>query len=117
MKKIGLVFQDPDLQIVGETVEKDIEFGLRNLNLTSVEIERKVNKVINELKLIDLRNRDPLTLSGGEKRKLILADILVMDPDIIILDEIFANPEVMLGWLPQTQTEGEEKDDRLHVVA
>ncbi len=91
LKKIGLVFQDPDLQIVGETVEKDIEFGLRNLNLTSVEIERKVNKVINELKLIDLRNRDPLTLSGGEKRKLILADILVMDPDIIILDEIFAN--------------------------
>jgi len=90
-KKIGMVFQDADTQIVGDTVFDEVAFGPENLNLQRSLINAKVTRVLEQLDLIRFKNRNPATLSGGEKRKLAIAGILVMDPEIIIFDEPFAN--------------------------
>ncbi len=89
--KIGLVFQDADSQIVGQTVEKDIMFGMENLNLDKNTKEERLNNITTLLDLNDKLRRKPRELSGGEKRRLAIAGILVMNPDIIFLDEPFAN--------------------------
>ncbi len=88
---IGLVFQDSDSQIVGQSVEKDIAFGLENLSLPEKEIEEKTRLVIEALDLVSHAKQRPRTLSGGEKRRLTIAGVLVMDPMILALDEPFAN--------------------------
>ena len=90
-KKIGMVFQDPDTQIVADTVFDETAFGPENLNICREEIHDKVDKVLTLLGLDHLRDRNPATLSGGEKRRLAIAGILVMEPDLIIFDEPFAN--------------------------
>jgi biotin transport system ATP-binding protein len=90
-KKIGLVFQDADSQIVGQTVEKDILFGLENIKIGESEKEERLNKVIQLLSLEDKLKTKPRELSGGEKRRLAIAGILAMNPNIIFLDEPFAN--------------------------
>jgi len=88
-RQIGLVFQNADSQIVGQTVASDIAFGAENLKLPREEINRRVEEVMKDLSLTALRDRRPHTLSGGEKRRCVLAGVLVMDPGIIILDEPF----------------------------
>jgi biotin transport system ATP-binding protein len=90
-KKIGMVFQDPDTQIIADTVFDETAFGPENLNIGREEINGKVNKVLTLLDLDHLRDRNPATLSGGEKRRLAIAGILVMEPDLIVFDEPFAN--------------------------
>ncbi len=88
-RKIGLVFQNADSQIVGQTVVSDISFGPENLRWLRATINEKVQKIIDELQLDELRDRRPHTLSGGEKRRVALASVLVMEPEIIVLDEPF----------------------------
>ena len=90
-KTIGMVFQDADTQIVADTVEDEVAFGLENLNTPRTRIHEKVHQTLTYMNLIHLKNRNPATLSGGEKRRLAIAGILVMDPKIIVLDEPFAN--------------------------
>ncbi len=90
-KKIGMVFQDPDTQIIGDTVFDETAFGLENLRVPRPVISEKVEKTLAQLNLIHLKDRDPSTLSGGEKRRLAIAGILVMEPEIIVFDEPFAN--------------------------
>lgn len=91
MQAIGLIFQDADTQIVGQTVEKDIRFGMENLGLGTEEQQKRLESVTELLSLqIQLQQR-PRTLSGGEKRKLSIAGVLVMNPKLLILDEPFAN--------------------------
>ena len=90
-KKIGMVFQDPDTQIIADTVFDETAFGPENLNMDRKEIDKKVTNVLTQLDLDQLRDRNPATLSGGEKRRLAIAGILVMEPDLIIFDEPFAN--------------------------
>lgn len=90
-KTIGMVFQDADTQIVGDTVFDEVAFGPENLNLERSLINEKVTQILEQLDLIGLKDRNPATLSGGEKRKLAIAGILAMDPEIIIFDEPFAN--------------------------
>ncbi|NDY74181.1 ABC transporter ATP-binding protein [Desulfobacter hydrogenophilus] len=90
-KKIGMVFQDPDTQIIADSVFDEIAFGPENLNMDREEINDKVSIALNMLDLSHLRDRNPATLSGGEKRRLAIAGILVMEPDLIIFDEPFAN--------------------------
>lgn len=90
-RTVGMVFQDADTQIVGDTVFDEVAFGPENLNLGRAHINEKVSMVLEQLDLTRLKDRNPATLSGGEKRKLAIAGILAMDPEIIIFDEPFAN--------------------------
>jgi len=90
-KTIGMVFQDADAQIVGDTVFDEVAFGPENLNIERSLINKKVTQILEQLGLTRLKHRNPASLSGGEKRKLAIAGILAMDPEIIIFDEPFAN--------------------------
>lgn len=99
MAKTALVFQDADVQIVGSTVKKDIEFGLENLSFSPAQIKEKTDSALTSFDLIDHAKQNPATLSGGEKRRLAIADVIVMDPEIILMDEPLANldyPSTML---------------------
>jgi biotin transport system ATP-binding protein len=90
-KTIGMVFQDADTQIVGDTVFDEVAFGLENLKFNRAKINEKVIGVLKDLSLFHLKQRNPSTLSGGEKRRLAIAGILVMDPQVIVFDEPFSN--------------------------
>lgn len=88
-KKIGLVFQYPEYQLFEETVEKDVSFGLKNLNLPEEEVAEATRKAI-ELVGLDyeeVKNRSPFELSGGQKRKAAIAGVIAMEPEVLILDE------------------------------
>ncbi len=95
---VGMLFQNPDNQIIGMTVEEDIAFGPGNLNLPPQEIRRRVDEVLKNLSLESLALRAPHTLSGGEKRLVSLAGILIMHPRYIAFDEptAFLDPESRL---------------------
>ncbi len=84
---VGMIFQNPDNQIVGMTVEEDVAFGPGNLGLSPEEIRRRVENALAAVGLSELRKRMPHTLSGGQKQRLALAGLLAMDPKIIVLDE------------------------------
>lgn len=86
-KKIGMVFQNPDNQIVSQIVEEDVAFGLENLNYSEEEIKIKIDEVLNEVGLTEFRKFPPHFLSGGQKQKLAIAGILVMEPQYLVLDE------------------------------
>jgi len=89
-RRVGLVFQDADSQIVGQTVRDDVAFGPRNLRLEPAEIERRTNEVLRTVGLEAIADRPPQLLSGGEKRRLSIAGVLAMEPDLVILDEPFS---------------------------
>jgi len=88
---VGLVFQDSDAQILGETVEEDIRFGPENLKLPKEEIENRLTETLAALELTEKRDFGARRLSGGEKRRLAVAGILAMGCETIIMDEPFAN--------------------------
>ncbi len=88
---IGMVFQDADAQIVGNTVFDEAAFGLENLKFGRAVICQRVDQVLERLSLSHLRDRNPSNLSGGEKRRLAVAGVLVMDPRVIVFDEPFSN--------------------------
>ncbi|VEN75269.1 Energy-coupling factor transporter ATP-binding protein EcfA [Candidatus Desulfarcum epimagneticum] len=90
-RRVGMVFQDADSQIVGETVYEDTAFGPQNLGLGPEEIDRRVRAALKTTGLSDLAQRPAHLLSGGEKRRLAIAGILAMEPEIIVFDEPFAN--------------------------
>ncbi len=83
----GMIFQNPDNQIVATTVEEDIAFGLENLALPSKEIRRRVDAVAKRLGLTHLLQHPPHLLSGGEKQRTAIAGILAMQPACILMDE------------------------------
>lgn len=88
-KRIGLVFQYPEYQLFEETVAKDVAFGPKNLGLSETEIEERVKEAI-ELVGLDyetLKDRSPFELSGGQKRRVAIAGVVAMRPEVLILDE------------------------------
>ena len=88
---VGLIFQDADSQILGETPEEDIAFGLRNQKFSKKEIEQKITDALKATGLYEKRFFSARQLSGGEKRRLAVAGILAMNREIFIFDEPFAN--------------------------
>jgi len=88
-RSIALVFQDADAQIVGQTVSRDTAFGPENLRLPRKDIEIRVEKALSATGLVGFNQRRPHTLSGGEKRRLSVAGVLAMEPEILVLDEPF----------------------------
>lgn len=86
-RRIGLVFQDPDDQLFCPSVFEDLAFGLLNLGKSPQETRDKVEQTLQDLHLSHLRDRITHTLSGGEKRLVSLASVLVMQPDFLLLDE------------------------------
>ena len=88
-QQVGMVFQDPDSQIVGETVGSDVAFGPENLSLDRREIRKRVAGSLAAVGLEDLAEKRPHTLSGGEKRRLAIAGVLAMDPSVLVFDEPF----------------------------
>lgn len=88
-KKVGLVFQYPEYQLFEETIEKDIAFGPSKLNLSAEEITKRVKDAMKMVGLNyeALKDKSPFELSGGQKRRVAIAGVLAMKPDILILDE------------------------------
>ncbi|MBF0199919.1 MAG: ABC transporter ATP-binding protein [Desulfamplus sp.] len=90
-QRVGMIFQDADCQIVGSTVYEDAAFGPENLKLPLRVIHQRVKDVLKRLDLWHLRNQNPATLSGGEKRSLAIAGVLAMEPEVIVMDEPCSN--------------------------
>ena len=88
--KEGIVFQNPDNQFVGTTVEDDIAFGLENKNVPASGIRDAVMKYAGEVGMSDFLNHEPEKLSGGQKQRVAIAGVLAMGPDLIVFDEATA---------------------------
>ena len=85
--KIGMVFQNPDNQFVGATVEDDVAFGLENKGLPYKEMVSRVQEALSFVGMMDFKDREPARLSGGQKQRVAIAGIIAMRPSILILDE------------------------------
>ncbi|WP_184619838.1 energy-coupling factor ABC transporter ATP-binding protein [Thermosipho japonicus] len=83
----GYVFQNPETQIVGSTVWEDVIFGLENIGLEREEIEKRALETLKTTRLLDYKDFDPYSLSGGQKQKLAISSILAMRPKFLLLDE------------------------------
>lgn len=86
-KKIGMVFQNPDNQFVGSTVQDDIAFGLENVGIPREEMVKRVADAVAAVNMADFMDKEPARLSGGQKQRVAIAGIVALSPDIIILDE------------------------------
>ncbi len=86
-QKVGIVFQDADSQIIGTTVKSEIAFGPMNMGLAKEDVERYTFDAVNQMHLEAYLDRPPHYLSGGEKKRVGIADILAMKPQIIVFDE------------------------------
>ena len=85
--KIGMVFQNPDNQFVGATVEDDVAFGLEDKGLPYKEMVSRVQEALSFVGMMDFKDREPARLSGGQKQRVAIAGIIAMRPSILILDE------------------------------
>jgi energy-coupling factor transport system ATP-binding protein len=86
-REVGYVFQNPDHQIFSSSVREEIEYGLKNMNLTRKEINNRISKVLEFVGLKNFENRHPFNLGKGERQKLAVASILAMEPSILVIDE------------------------------
>lgn len=85
--QVGLVFQNPDNQFVGATVEDDVAFALENMGMPVDEMHERVESALKRVKMWDYRDKEPAALSGGQKQRVAIAGVIAMAPKIIILDE------------------------------
>lgn len=85
--KIGIVFQNPDNQFVGATVEDDVAFGLENQGLPREEMKKRVAESLELVGMLDFKKREPARLSGGQKQRVAIAGVVALRPAILILDE------------------------------
>ncbi len=88
---VGFVFQNPENQLFFSDVERELAFGLENLGVDPGEIRRRVEEAIREYGLEGIRHRSPSELSGGQKQKVAIASVMVMEPKLLVLDEPTAN--------------------------
>lgn len=86
-RQIGMVFQNPDNQFVGATVEDDVAFGLENQGLSRQEMKKRVGEALDLVGMLDFKKREPARLSGGQKQRVAIAGVVALRPAILILDE------------------------------
>jgi len=86
-KKVGIIFQNPMHQLFSNTIEEEIKFSLKNLDLSEEEIQTRTDNILKNFNLEKYRKRSPLSLSGGETKKLAIATIFCRNPDILVFDE------------------------------
>jgi energy-coupling factor transporter ATPase len=85
--KVGLVFQNPEDQLIAMSVEEELAFGLENLGLPREEIKKRIDETLNLVNIKELRDRSPSELSSGQQQKVAIAAVLAMNPEILVLDE------------------------------
>ena len=107
-RNVGMVFQNPDNQIVANVVEEDVAFGPENLGIASPEIRNRVDKALKQVGMFDYREHAPHLLSGGQKQRIAIAGVIAMQPKCIVLDE----PTAMLD--PRGRREVIETVSRLN---
>ena len=86
-RQIGMVFQNPDNQFVGATVEDDVAFGLENQGLSRQEMKKRVEEALALVGMLEFKKREPARLSGGQKQRVAIAGVVALKPAILILDE------------------------------
>lgn len=89
-RAVGMVFQNPDNQFVGATVEDDIAFGLENNGIPREEMVTRINDALEKVRIENFRDHEPARLSGGQKQRVALASVIALRPDVVILDEATA---------------------------
>lgn len=97
-KSVGMLFQNPDNQLFMPTVEEDVAFGPLNMSLPYAEVERRIEEALQCVNAADLRKRAPYHLSGGQKKRVAIATVLAMNPDIFVLDEPTSNLDLKSRW-------------------
>ncbi len=107
-RRVGMVFQNPDNQLVANVVEEDVAFGPENLGISSPEIRRRVDLALKQVGMYEYREHAPHLLSGGQKQRIAIAGIIAMEPRCIVLDE----PTAMLD--PKGRREVIETVQRLN---
>ena len=107
-RNVGMVFQNPDNQIVANVVEEDVAFGPENLGVSSPEIRHRVNKALKQVGMYEYQEHAPHLLSGGQKQRIAIAGVIAMEPKCIVLDE----PTAMLD--PRGRREVVETIGRLN---
>jgi len=107
-RRVGMVFQNPDNQIVANVVEDDVAFAPENLGIEPVELRRRVNNALKQVGMYEYREHAPHLLSGGQKQRVAIAGVIAMQPRCIVLDE----PTAMLD--PQGRREVMETIHRIH---
>ena len=107
-KRVAFVFQNPDIQLFSSTVWDDVAFGPLQLGFSHAQITTRVEELLDSLRIMDIRDRAPHTLSDGQKKKVAIASSLAMDPDVLLLDEPTS------GLDPRTQVWLIELLDELH---
>ena len=107
-RNVGMVFQNPDNQIVANVVEEDVAFGPENLGIASPEIRNRVDRALKQVGMYEYREHAPHLLSGGQKQRIAIAGIIAMEPKCIVLDE----PTAMLD--PRGRREVMETINRLN---
>ena len=98
-REVGLVFQDPDIQLFSPTVFDDVAFGPLQLGLSNEEVKERCDEALAQMEISHLAQRAPFELSGGEKKRAAIASVLSLRPDVILLDEPTASLDPRTKWV------------------